>query len=218
MSFVATTQTVYDKYKNNPIKSITINRSPVPKYITQVLGKLSGDSFTRELKQQPYDKLFHLYVDLGINGMTILLEKNEVIMMIEGKRKSKDTESMKVNNIPANLTLQQLIENTKTRMGSRFFPYNASSNNCQDFILNLLNANGINESEYNSFIKQDTSTLFKDKPYLRKFANTTTDVAGVVNTRVQRTIDKGNKVKEMITNPINTVKEIINNPKKILFI
>jgi hypothetical protein len=217
MSFVSTTQTVYDKYKNYPIKSITIHRSPVPKYIIQVLGKLSGDSFTKELKKQPYDKLFHLYIDIGINGVTLLLEKNEVIMMIEGKRKNKDTESMKVNNIPNNLTLQQLLENTKKRMGNKFYSYSAS-NNCQDFILNVLNANGINEPQYNNFVKQDTSTLFKDKPYLRKFTNTTTDIAGVVNTKVQRTIDKSNKIKDMITHPVNTVKEIINNPKKILFI
>ena len=60
----------------------------------------------------------------------------------------------------------------------RFFSYQSSSNNCQDFCLGLLIANGINDDSLNTFIKQDVSSIFANNPYLRRFTNNITDVHG----------------------------------------
>ena len=47
-------------------------------------------------------------------------------------------------------------------MGSKFFPYHPNTNNCQDFILQMLKSNGINDVNAFNFVKQDTSMIFKN--------------------------------------------------------
>ncbi len=47
-----------------------------------------------------------------------------------------------------------ILENTRKRMGDDFWTYQAGANNCQNFILNILEANGIHQAK--NFIKQDT--------------------------------------------------------------
>jgi hypothetical protein len=69
-------------------------------------------------------------------------------------------------------------------MGENFTPYSAAYNNCQNFIVNVLKANRMDTPELVAFVKQDTTSIFKD-PWFRKFAHTVTDVAGRANIAVQ---------------------------------
>ena len=46
---------------------------------------------------------------------------------------------------------------------------------------------GLNNSERTSFVKQDTKSIFKNNPALRKFANTLTDIGGYANAIIQST-------------------------------
>ena len=75
----------------------------------------------------------------------------------------------------------EVYNDTKARMGAKFLPYNASSNNCQNFILSILHSQNINKAEYNDLIKQDTSKIFEGKSGLRKVANSTVKVGKVAN-------------------------------------
>jgi hypothetical protein len=61
-------------------------------------------------------------------------------------------------------------------MGPKFIPYHPDSNNCQDFIISCLKANGIKEGH--DFVKQDTSMIFKDKGWLSGTARNVTDLGG----------------------------------------
>jgi len=72
-------------------------------------------------------------------------------------------------------------------MGARFLPYQSASNNCQVFIMGVLDGNGLNNSDLTSFVKQDTKSIFKNNPVLRKFANTLTDIGGYANAIIQST-------------------------------
>ncbi len=45
-------------------------------------------------------------------------------------------------------------------------------------MLNLLNANGIDNNDITNFVKQDTESIFSSNPTLRKLANNITDVDG----------------------------------------
>lgn len=92
-----------------------------------------------------------------------------------------NTQSMEVNLQNKVLTLQQLMDNTKAQMGGNFFIYSARNSNCQDFILNIVTANGLSTPENVTFIKQDALRIFGDLVYLRKFSNTLTDIAGRLN-------------------------------------
>jgi hypothetical protein len=95
-------------------------------------------------------------------------------------RANEDVEDI-INNIPTGLTINTLMNNTRKRMGSSFFNYSAKSNNCQDFIINILNANNIGDESNFEFVKQDTDYLFENLPYLRKFSNMVTTLGAKVD-------------------------------------
>ena len=95
---------------------------------------------------------------------------------------SKDTEFINIQ-FNQSITINQFINNTLQDIGSeKFFSYSSYDNNCQDFALSLLYANGINDDGLISFIKQNTEYIFRNNPYLRRFANNITDTYGRILT------------------------------------
>ena len=136
---------------------------------------------------------------IGKNGF---LEKIERINLVKGDRSNKSGAEF-TSSFPVNKTVNELFTNTKNRMGARFLPYSSASNNCQSFIMGVLDGNGLNNSELTSFVKQDTKSIFKNNPALRKFANTLTDIGGY-----------GNAVIGEATKPIDAIREA-TKPKKI---
>ena len=179
------------------IVSARCGRTPVQAVIQRAL-KVVADI--------PYDDLFHLFIELTLdNGQTWLLEKIERINLVKGNRNNKSGVEF-TSSFPVNKTVNELFNNTRNKMGSRFLPYSSASNNCQNFIMGVLDGNGLNNSELTSFVKQDTKSIFKENPMLRKLANTLTDIGGYANAIVQSTdLHRNSKPKE-------TLKEIDLTP------
>jgi hypothetical protein len=149
---------------DDSIVSAVVYRKPVQSFIQSVI---------RTVSSYPYDNIFHLSIIFKTNkGQQVLLEKNAAINM-DINRTITGAQSMPVVSIPGGLTINKLIENTQKSMGSKFIPYSSSSNNCQDFIFNVLKANQMDNPELVAFIKQDTSMIFKDEKF-KKFADTVT--------------------------------------------
>lgn len=173
-------------YGNTPIKSISINRTPVNKILLGALNVASLGDFNKNLANLPYDKLYHLDIVLTLeNGKQIKVEKNEVINIDTNIKHNNKTESKQLSFTPVGITLNKLLEGAKKIQGNKFYNYSAYNNNCQDFIMSLLKGSNIgNEQDYN-FIKQDTKTLFKNNPALRKFANTVTDIGARANVVIE---------------------------------
>lgn len=171
-------KTMLKKYGDEKIKSIYVIRTPVPKYITELLNVASFGEFNKKLKEADYDKLFHLAIVFRTQKGEVLLEKNESINMSETIPTGEGTEKKDIN-LSQDLTINGILQKTKERMGDdRFLKYDAYDNNCQNFILNILKANGLGtESDY-AFVKQDTEELFKSSPHLRTLAKSVTDIAG----------------------------------------
>ena len=118
----------------------------------------------------------------------VLLEKNEVINMAINSY-PRFAETYDIKNVPPNLTINNLLQQTENLMGrQKFLSYSAYDNNCQHFILNVLKANGIIEGT--DFIKQNTEGIFSSNDSLRKIANTITDVAGRADVIIQGAILK----------------------------
>ena len=89
-------------------------------------------------------------------------------------------------------------------MGDKFLPYQSANNNCQIFVMGVLSGNGLNNSERTSFVKQNTKSIFKNNPALRKFANTLTDIGGYANAIVQSVdLHKNTKNKKSIRDVID---------------
>ena len=159
------------KHGTETITSVAICRSKVPGAITGALKVLS---------MVPYDDLFHLFLLITTSsGAKFTLEKNERILM--NKTIPKNIEDRLPISELNGKVFQDVFYRTRERMGPKFLPYNASSNNCQNFILGILHANGVNKPEYNELIKQDTEQIFEDKPGLRKFANSTVKLGKIGN-------------------------------------
>jgi len=115
-----------------------------------------------------------------------VLEKIERINLVkENRNKKKGAEF--TSSFPVNKTVNELFINTKNKMGNKFLPYQSANNNCQIFIIGVLDGNELNNSERTSFVKQDTKSIFKNNPALRKFANTLTDIGGYANAIMQST-------------------------------
>jgi len=165
------------------ITSITICRTPVPGILTGALSALSGGAFGKALQNAPFDKLYHLFLRIGLDdGSVVTLEKNEVINMDIDPPIPKDTEQRQVSNVPQGIVVDGLLEGARRIQGGKFFSYSARDNNCQDFILAVFNGSNIGNQEDRAFIKQDTKQLFGDNVALRKISNTVTDLGGIVNT------------------------------------
>jgi hypothetical protein len=161
-----------NKIGDKNIVSARLGRTPVQAIIQGLLKTVAN---------VPYDDLFHLFIELTLdNGQTWVLEKIERINLVKENRSKKKGAEF-TSSFPVNKTVNELFINTKNKMGARFLPYQSASNNCQVFIMGVLDGNGLNNSERTSFVKQDTKSIFKSNPALRKFANTLTDVGGYVN-------------------------------------
>lgn len=188
-----------NKIGDEPIISARVGRTPVQALVQGAL---------RTVANVPYDNLFHLFIEftiavspasnnVGVGGRTPakwILEKIERITLVEEDRSKKQgaefTASFPVINptvrgTESPLTMNEIFLNTQNYMGDRFLPYQSNSNNCQVFIMSVLTSNGLNNSELTSFVKQDTRSIFKNNPVLRKFANTLTDLGGYFNAVLQ---------------------------------
>ncbi len=177
------------------IKSIVIARSPVPILIRKMMLALSNSKNR---------VLYHLYIIVTLNDNTkFLIEKNEKWAI--SKTIPKPSHTLPLNEKTEHISLQELITNTKKVMGNKFYSYNASSNNCQNFIINILQSNSLlNNQKYTDFIKQDTSDIFdSSSPWLRKLSNSVVGLAARFN------ILSGGHLEE---NKISTNIRKMNNP------
>jgi hypothetical protein len=176
---------ILDKEGEQIISKIVIARNPVGSALITALSVASMGQFKKNLEASPYDKLFHLKLILTLqNGKKVALEKVERVSMTLNPKTEKGQEDMDVL-FDKTITLNQLYHNAEIRMGDKFYPYSARDNNCQNFVLNVLQGSNIgNEKEY-EFIKQNTTSLFGDETFLRKLSNTITDVGARFNVLLQ---------------------------------
>jgi hypothetical protein len=181
---------VIRKYGEAEIVKMEVGRTPVQSAITAALNVVSLGSFS---KNNPYDKLFHLFLKLTLeDGVVLSLEKNEVITI----GLYKDRGNTEYQQVPLGdpTSLKELLEKARVRMGDRFFKYDSASNNCQDFVLNALQASAIGTKANFEFVKQDTEQLFKGLSKTKGVARFVTDLGAKVNALTQ-----GAGVKEKIS-------------------
>jgi hypothetical protein len=166
---------------DNMIVKMTLKRRPISDLFEKALNYTTFGEFD---KANPYDKLFHLAVVLELdNGRSYTLEKNATILIAEPE--SKPNTEYKDVNYPTDsiISLNSLLERTRKRMGRKYFLYNAKSNNCQDYLLNVFDANNLGGANEREFIKQDTRQIFNKSPtYVKSMAKFITDMGGRYDT------------------------------------
>ena len=158
-----------------------INRKPISSMINSVLNVLSFGEFQKNLDKTPYDRLFHLSLDIRLNnGKIIKIEKNARITITQIH--SIDTNSNNDYNISLpNITLNEFVNNGYKEMKEKFFIYNAETSNCQHFILGLLKGSNSLTPEAAEFIKQKTENIFQNMSQTQTMMNRITDLAGKID-------------------------------------
>jgi hypothetical protein len=176
LKFPTKVRRILEENGTTEIKSMVIKRSPLSKLLTGAMSAFSLGKFGKRTYKQ-YDELFHLFCEVKlVDGKVFLIEKNERINIETKRRRSEKIEASPITNLSKGLTMNTLLENTRGKMGiMNFFQYSAVNNNCQDFIMALLQSNNLGDENTYKFVKQDTETLFKRLPYLQKFAVQVTD-------------------------------------------
>ena len=171
-----------------PITSITLSRAPIQRILSKMLDFISFGAFSRAQKRYGYDRLYHLsmVVDLDVNGVNrkVVVEKNAVINISSSFKAEAQAEYYPIQMGPqkGKLTLQQMMDNTQKLMGAKYFPYDAFTNNCQNFILSVLKANGLWTQGAEKWLFQPVDELAKDLPGVTKvIARAVTDTGAVVD-------------------------------------
>jgi len=160
------------EYGNQKILSLTAYRKPVDKPLTMALNVVSLGQFA---KQNPYDELFHLSLVAQMEDGFISIEKIENINLVLNPTTHPKAESQVIGNFHS-VTLNELMEGGKRILGDKFFKYDASNNNCQDFIMALLKGSDLGTPENYKFIKQDTEQIFKGLEKTRALSVAITDL------------------------------------------
>jgi hypothetical protein len=91
------------------------------------------------------------------------------------------------------LTFTTLLEHTEQHMGpANFINYCAKLNNCQDFILAILQGNGLAMKKLESFVEQDAEGIFNQLPvHMAPVTKALTDSAAMANKLAKDTMVKG---------------------------
>jgi hypothetical protein len=187
-------------YGDMPIVKIDVIKNVVNPAITSTLNLLANKNF---------DKLYHLgLIVYFANRTSVILEKQSSII-ISDKYTLKNRELKNVS-IPQGLTLNSLIRTVYDKVGSKLFLYSGYNNNCQNFVIDILQSNNLlNDDDLRSYIKQDTDEIFKNSN-VRRAVNTVTDIGGVydnvsdtLSTIKNTVMDKVNEYTGVTVRPVD---------------
>lgn len=175
---------------DKPITEIFVRREPLKAAYDTALNLVTRGKWSEGKKKYAYDNLFHLGMEVIVKMSDqdeiykrYVIEKNDVINIEPEKKAEPNTEKMKVTMGGTGHTINTLLNGGKQILGSKFFPYDAFTNNCQDFIISLLTGSGLGDDAVRAFVKQPLEGIVANLPsYTSSIARGITDLGGVVNT------------------------------------
>ena len=184
--FNPSSRAIIAKYGDWRIIGIKIRREPLPTFIEKAANFITKGLWGEVKNEYNYDKLYHLSLLITLtNGQQtndVLFEKNQVINIIDSYNTNTSQDIMVVDWTSPGMTFNTFIENTKLFMGANFFPYDAFKNNCQNFVLDALRANGVNDEKITEFVLQPVDMLLKKLPnYIGPTAKVLTNLGGLAD-------------------------------------
>lgn len=168
------------KHGGKRIQNIQIIREPLQKAVNAFANALTLGKFNQVAQQQGEAGFFHLYSILILeDGTKLKYEKNErPVLEPDSGRPSSKAEMVSASG--GGIVLNDFIQRAMKAMGDkRYISYDPIRNNCQDFLLGSLRANGLLTAELTTFIKQNVQQLIEETPsFSQSIAKGLTDFAG----------------------------------------
>ena len=159
--FPPAVETMLKKIGNEPIRNLRVIRTPISKFVKGLLNTISAGTYSKALAESPYDTMFHLA--LHINGK-YTTDKQSVVTLTQSNPITPESNTMTVFTSKL-VTIQGLLENARNFMGpEKFSNYDARRNNCQDYVLGVLEGSNMLNEKLRQFIKQDAEQIFRKMP------------------------------------------------------
>jgi hypothetical protein len=188
-------RSVLGQFGTQKIVDVKMCKEVVKENTEFLLKALAGPSTWEEAKRKHgFDKFYHLFMIATLeNGQQLHIEKNEIMRVSPSPRPCP--EGLDLGAPPNGLTVNQMMEQTRKRIGdTSFFTYDPLGNNCQNFVNQLLRSLGLWNETASDFVFQDIKGLREDLPsYTRVLAKGLTDTGAFFNTAFQ-------KVKQFVQN------------------
>lgn len=185
-----TVRNILKQYGTSNITGIRIRREPLSGVAEGLLQAVTLGKW-KEIKGN-IDDFFHLYAILYTDKGQFLLEKNETVILKKGSFPLKKGAQEMAVPMTGSIPLAEFIDKTVKRMGlSDYTTYEGFSLNCQNFLLNHLQANSIISPQLKEFIYQDTKQLIERTPsFSRWLGKAITDIAGKGRELVEEVVYK----------------------------
>lgn len=193
--------------KDEKVKSLKVVRTPLSSVLSTLLNIVSFGAFQRQLKRLGYDRAFHLALYINDNYS---LDKQQVIKFEPSSPIKKGSEIVSVDLKGKDFTIGEMIAKTKALMGDKKFSnYDMKSNNCQDFVMAVLESNGVSSPDLERFVKQDAVSIVAGMPkFVQKFGKRLTDMAAVANRFIEGTSINNNKKKSFLNKNTDMKKSL----------
>jgi hypothetical protein len=173
-----------EKIGNYEIEKIWVCRNPLPKAIRYLSNVVSRGEFIQRYETLGYDDIYHLYMVLQVkkpNGGTFFykLEKNVQVSLTKIQPTQDLQIISKCRQVTLNksriLTILEFLNEGKKfvklyRPEEYFWTYDPELNNCQHFLVNLLDSQGLLTDDLEYFIDQAAPELIAKFPILNCFA------------------------------------------------
>jgi len=172
------------------IDMVIVRRVPVQAALHTAFELVTLGKWNAARAETNKDRLFHLSIVVrlrkGGGGAPayVLMEKNEVVNIGPTKPRVDNAEEIRVQS--PNVSLDTFLNKALEANPQRFFPYDAFQNNCQDFVMMVLGANGLLNNDVTAFVKQPIGDLLARVPgWTGPVANVITDAAGIANVALE---------------------------------
>lgn len=170
------------------IQSLAMMRAPVAKPGVWAMQLLTAGRWEEFKKRGGVDEVYH--TSIIVNGNIVLEKLDKIEGRVDaGYSKMPGAELYPIDLGSKKMTIAEFLEKGRRQMGEKFYTYDAFRSNCQDWVSNMVSANGLLDAEGRKWIKQDIDKLIKELPEITK-------TAAVKITDVAR--DVGNVAEEFI--------------------
>lgn len=169
-------RTFIKEHGDKNIYDILVCRRPIWRTIQYAMNVLSLGTMTKKMKQQKFDKLFHTFFVIRFANDTnrYFIEKNEVVTF--GRYIQDKSDRFVIIKPKIQISLRNFLYNPVVKYGQKIYEYDPISANCQIFVLNVLDVNGLLTEHIKNFVYQDVDKVLSGYTYeisrlITKFAN-----------------------------------------------